>query len=67
MFQAPAIIITQTLDTSQVDTYPDDSWVMPYGGQSLFHVRATGTPDWNSFPPAVGQMGYVPSHSSISS
>lgn len=25
------------------------------------------TPGWNSFSPAVGQMGYVPSHSSISS
>lgn len=44
MLQAPAIIITQTLDPSQLDTYPDDSWVMPYGYQPLFHVRATGTP-----------------------
>lgn len=36
------IIITQM--SSQLDSYPDDSWVMICGHQPLFHVNATETP-----------------------
>lgn len=36
------IIITQM--SSQLDSYPDDSWVAICGHQPLFHVNATETP-----------------------
>lgn len=37
-------VITISQLSSQLDSYPDDSWVMICGHQPLFHVNATKTP-----------------------
>lgn len=37
-------VITISQMSSQLDSYPDDSWVMICGHQPLFHVNATKTP-----------------------